>query len=133
RNLIDTVKQYNGSMGLLWHPFEKYSGCSVAYEKVLQYLKALGAHVMTSEEIVDWWKQRNSLHITDVKHRKNTTDWVIHAEKDIENICLKIKHSEGKLSAQNVNSYKVIHENDVSYIKIPYIPAGHEFVLKYRN
>ena len=131
KNLIDTVKQYNGSMGLLWHPFEKYPGCSVAYEKVLQYLKASGAHVMTNEEIVDWWKQRNSLHITGVKHRKNTTEWIIRAEKDIENICLKIKHSEGKLSAQNVNNYKVIHENDVSYIKIPYIPAGHEFVLKY--
>ena len=131
RKIIDTVKQYNGSMCLLWHPFEKYPSCSVAYEKVLQYLKTSGAHVMTNEEIVDWWKQRNSLHITDVKHRKNTTDWVIHAEKDIENICLKIKHSEGKLSAQDVNNYEVIHENDVSYINIPYIAAGHEFVLKY--
>ncbi len=131
RKIIDTVKQYSGSMGLLWHPFEKYPGCSVAYEEVLQYLKASGAHVMTSEEIVDWWKQRDSLNITGVKHHKNATDWVIHAEKDIENICLKIKHSEGKLSTQNLNSYEVIHENDVSYIKIPYISTGHEFVLKY--
>jgi peptidoglycan/xylan/chitin deacetylase (PgdA/CDA1 family) len=42
RNLIDTVKQYNGGMCLLWHPFEKYPGCSVAYEQLLQYLKLLG-------------------------------------------------------------------------------------------
>jgi len=131
RNIVDTVRQYNGSMCLLWHPFEKYPGCGVAYEEILQYLKLSGAHVMPGEETVNWWKQRDSVHITCVNHHKNATDWVIHAEKDIENICFEIKHSGGKLSAQNLNSYKVIHENNVSYIRIPYLSTGQEFVLKY--
>jgi hypothetical protein len=56
---INIVKRYNGCMVVLWHPFQKYLGCISAYEKVLEYLKESGAHIMTCEEIVEWWKQRN--------------------------------------------------------------------------
>jgi hypothetical protein len=86
---------------------------------------------MTNEKILDWWKRRNSLNITSVTYLRNTIDWVIHAERDIENICFKIRHSDGKLWVQNINSYEVIRENDISYIKIPFISTGDEFILKY--
>lgn len=56
KQLIDTVKKYNGVITFLWHNTDMIGKKLELYEKILKYSKENNAWMTSAEEIADWWK-----------------------------------------------------------------------------
>jgi len=64
KNLIDTIKKYNGVFVLLWHnsslnPLE-LPGWIKTYERTMEYLGKQNLLNDTAQRIVDWWENNIS-------------------------------------------------------------------------
>jgi peptidoglycan/xylan/chitin deacetylase (PgdA/CDA1 family) len=56
KRLIDTVKQYNGVLTLLWHNYNFFKEKVSFYKKILHYCEEQNAWMTSGEQISIWWK-----------------------------------------------------------------------------
>ncbi|MEE9116583.1 MAG: polysaccharide deacetylase family protein [Thermoplasmata archaeon] len=129
---LNTAKNYNGILTMDWHQRTvdgyTFPGWAEAYAGSLERIKSMNVFVATGEELLDWWKRRESVVFEGRNVTDESVEWNLLAERKIDDFSLRIRIPEGsrykKPDVQSKVKFQIAEKENEIWIKFSAIPKG---------
>lgn len=115
-NVVKAIQDNKGLLNILWHPHniveEKFA---VYWDWMLEWLKGQEFYMGTLENILDWWKRKNGVHLEKIGNDKENISFALISRFKLENLVLEIvsnknlllKKGEGKLTKSGDSLFRL--------------------------